>query len=143
MLNYIKSILIAMKAHKAHKAYKGQEDKGGFPYILHPLNIFFKVRGKDEKVVALLHDVLEDSNYELQDLSFLNKEQREALGLMTKGEDMDYFDYIDKIKSNKIARQVKLRDLEHNMDTSRLQSLSTKDYERLKKYKKAFNILQN
>lgn len=100
------------------------------------------VKGKDEKIVALLHDVIEDSPLELDDLLFLTKNQREALSLLTK-KGSSYFDYICKIKKNPISREVKRKDLEHNMNLKRLKRITSKDRKRLEKYRKAYEILSD
>lgn len=137
MLNYIKAFIMMFRAHW------GQKDKGSHPYFMHPLRVSKKVVDKRAKVVALLHDVLEDSNkYRLEDFSFLDAEQKEALILLTHKKDVDYFEYITKIKSNDLATKVKLMDLEDNMNLSRLKVITDKDRERLRKYKKAKLILE-
>ena len=111
MLNYLK----AFKA--AYKAHKGQRDKGGKPYLLHPLYVALGVKGRDEKITALLHDVIEDSNITIDELDFLTAKQKEALLLMTHDKKEPYFDYIKGIKSNPIARAVKISDLKQNSNS--------------------------
>lgn len=135
MLNLIKAFIVAIKAHQ------GQEDKGGKPYILHPLRVALNVKGKDERIVALLHDVIEDTNYTIDDLKFLSKEQKEALLLLTHDDNVPYMEYIEEVKKNKIASKVKLADLEQNMNLKRLKTISNKDLKRLEKYKRAKEIL--
>lgn len=135
MLNLIKAFIVAIKAHR------GQKDKGGKPYILHPVRVALNVKGKDEKIVALLHDVIEDTNYTIDDLDFLTKEQKEALLLLTHDKNVAYMEYVRKIKKNKIASKVKLADLEQNMNLKRLKTISNKDLKRLEKYKRAKEIL--
>lgn len=135
MFNLIKAFIIAIKAHQ------GQKDKGGKPYILHPIKVALNVKGKDERIVALLHDVIEDTNYTIDDLKFLSEEQKEALLLLTYDENMPYMEYIEAVKKNKIASRVKLADLEQNMNLKRLKTISNKDLKRLEKYKRAKEIL--
>ncbi len=136
MLNYIKALLIALKAH-----YK-QLDKGGKPYILHPLKVSFKVKNNKVKIVALLHDVLEDSNkYSIDDFNFLDDEQKESLLLLTHDKNVGYFDYVKKIKQNEIAKEVKKQDLIQNLNLSRLKNIRQKDILRAKKYLDALEIL--
>lgn len=132
----------------ACKAHKGQKDKTGESYILHPINVMLKLKDKHERVVALLHDVLEDTNYQIEDLvrEGLDEEEQEALLLLTKPCGMEYMDYIKNINSNKIAKAVKMADLTHNMDINRL---PTRQYKRwfernlLPKYQKAYEYLRN
>lgn len=136
MIDLLRSFFIAARAHK------GQRDKGGKPYIFHPLKVSLNVRGKDEKIVALLHDVIEDTSYTIDDLKFLTKNQREALLLLTHDKDTPYMTYIEAIKKNKIASRVKLADLDQNMNLKRLKIVTEKDLERLEKYKKARDLLR-
>ncbi|EJP21813.1 HD domain protein [Peptostreptococcaceae bacterium AS15] len=136
MINYIKALIIMFQAHK------GQKDKAGRVYIFHPLAVSFGVKTKDAKIVALLHDVLEDSNYTIKDLDFLTEEQKHSLVLLTHKKNESYFNYIEKIKSNDIAKQVKLSDLKHNSNLKRLKNITEEDLERVKKYKKAMEILR-
>lgn len=125
------------------RAHKGQLDKGGRPYFLHPLRLSRKISDKKAKIVALLHDVIEDSNhYSLDDLKFLDPEQKEALKILTHDKNEPYFEYINRIKNNPLARQVKLVDLEDNMNLKRLKTITDTDRERYKKYQKAKSILQ-
>lgn len=135
MFRYAKALKTAVKAHK------GQRDKGGHPYILHPIRVSQGVKSQDAKVVALLHDVLEDTDYTLNDLKFLSRKQKRALILLTHDKDVPYMEYIRRIKTNKIAREVKLSDLKQNANLTRLNKVTTKDLERAKKYLEAIKIL--
>ncbi|MDU5807415.1 MAG: GTP pyrophosphokinase [Peptoniphilus harei] len=135
IIDIVRAFFIAARAHK------GQRDKGGKPYIFHPLNVSLNVKGKDEKIVALLHDVIEDTAYNIDDLKFLTKDQRDALLLLTHDKDISYMTYIEEIKKNKIARRVKLADLDQNMNLKRLKTVTEKDLERLEKYKRARDLL--
>ena len=101
------------------------------------------VKTKDAKIVALLHDVLEDSNYTIEDLDFLTEEQKHSLVLLTHKKNEPYFDYIEKIKSDDIAKQVKLSDLKHSSNLKRLKNPTENDLHRVEKYKKAMEILSN
>lgn len=131
------ALRIAMSAHK------NQVDKAGKPYILHPLSVASGVESDDAYVAALLHDVIEDSEYTADDLLDAGIPERivEALLLLTHDKSEPYFDYVRRIKKNPIAREVKLSDLSHNMDLSRLPVVTEKDLERVEKYKKAKAIL--
>ena len=123
-------------------AHKGQKDKGGNPYFLHPLRVSMATKNKRAKIVALLHDVLEDSNkYEINDFYFLDEEQKKALLLLTHNDSDEYFEYVKRIKQNKIAREVKLMDLKDNMNLKRLKDISKDDEKRLEKYQIARDIL--
>lgn len=136
MSNYIKALFIMLNAHK------GQKDKGGHPYFLHPLRVSMATKNKRSKIVALLHDVLENSNkYEIKDFNFLDEEQKEALLLLTHNDSDEYFEYVKRIKQNKIAREVKLMDLKDNMNLKRLKDISKDDEKRLEKYQIARDIL--
>lgn len=136
MIDYIKAFIIMLKAH-----WK-QRDKGNHLYIFHPIRVSRKCKSKSAKLVALLHDVIEDNpNYSISDFKFLNEEEKEALELLTHSKDVAYFDYIKEVKNNKIAREVKLSDLKDNSNLNRLLTVTDKDIKRLEKYKLAQNIL--
>jgi len=128
-----KAILIAVNAHR------GQVDKGGEPYILHSLRLMFSKEDETEKICAVLHDVIEDTDVTLDYLRErgFSKEVLSALDALTRRKDETYEEFIDRIIENKIACNVKLADLNDNMDLSRIKNPTEKDYERLEKYKKA------
>lgn len=137
MSNYELALKIATEAHK------GQVDKAGVPYINHPLTVASLVETEEEKIVALLHDTIEDTNITEQDLlnyGFSNKIV-EAVKLLTHNKDVPYMDYVAKIKDNELARKVKIADLTHNSDLSRLKEITDKDKKRYKKYQKALLYL--
>ena len=127
----------------AKKAHAGQVDKAGVDYIQHPLYVASQVKTEQEKAVALLHDVLEDSDITAADLLAygLSNEVVTAVQTLTKKKGQSYQDYLEKVKSNDLARVVKLADLKHNSDLSRLKSVSDTDRERVKKYKNAIRYL--
>lgn len=133
-----KAILFALKVHS------GQKDKAGKEYILHPLRVMLCFENKQQQIVAILHDVLEDSDMTEQDLQKAGFSQQtiEAVVCLTKKEGECYFDYIERVKQNDIAREVKLADLEDNMNLNRIQNVTQKDIQRVEKYKKAKRILQ-
>lgn len=124
-------------------AHKNQYDKVGVPYINHPLTVSNNLETEDEKIVGLLHDVVEDTAVTLDDLRlFFDKHIIEAIDLLTHKEEDSYMDYLAKIKTNPLALKVKLADLNHNMDMSRFENPTKRDYERLeKKYKPAYEFL--
>ena len=127
----------------AKKAHAGQVDKAGIDYIQHPLYVASQVKTEQEKAVALLHDVIEDSDVTVDDLlvSGLSNEVVTAVQILTKKKGQNYQEYLEKVKSNNLARVVKLADLKHNSDLSRLKSVTDTDYERVKKYKNAIYYL--
>ena len=119
----------------AYKAHENQFDKGGEPYINHPLHIAKMLN---------LHDVMEDSNITKKDLIDFgfNENVINALSCLTRKRNEDYFSYINKIKSNILAKKIKILDLEHNLDIKRLSKITNKDLQRIEKYKKALAILK-
>ena len=129
----------------AFDAHKNQVDKTGLPYIYHPINLAEQMDNEIEICVALLHDVAEDTNITFDDLraeGFLEC-IIEALILLKHEKEVNYFDYIEKIKSNPIAVKVKLADLRHNSDTSRLDTIDDAMKARLDKYKRARQLLSD
>ena len=131
----------------AKEAHKYQKDKSGTEYIIHPMTVASNVGNNISAIIlALLHDIVEDhsSKYNINILKreiHLGVYEVEALKLLTHDKSVPYFDYIDKIKSNELAIIVKLADLKHNSDKSRLLTVTPKDEKRFKKYIKAINIL--
>lgn len=128
----------------ATEAHKGQFDKSGKDYIGHPLRVMEMCKTEDEKIVGVLHDVVEDSPWTFQELEAegFSKQITDALRCLTKtSENENYDEYIERIKKNPLAVSVKLNDLTDNMDIRRLPYLSDKDVKRLKKYLKAYKKL--
>lgn len=134
------------KAYKiAEKAHLGQVDKAGEDYIKHPEKVASFVKTDEEKAVAYLHDVIEDTELTLEDLYEydFSKEVIEAVDIITKKRGEDYQSYLNSVKKNKLARAVKLADLRHNSDLTRLTKVTEKDIERKEKYQKAINFLNS
>ena len=134
------------KAYKiAEKAHLGQVDKAGEDYIKHPEKVASFVKTDEEKAVAYLHDVIEDTELTLEDLYEydFSKEILEAVDVITKKRGEDYQSYLNSVKKNKLARAVKLADLRHNSDLTRLTKVTEKDIERKEKYQKAINFLNS
>ena len=132
---------LAMKL--CFERHREQVDKCGIPYPFHPFHVAESMTDEKTTCVALLHDILEDTDTtkeELIDLGFPN-DVVEAVCMMTHEDSMPYLDYVRQIKTNPIARTVKISDLTHNSDLSRLNIVSEKDLKRVKKYKKALKIL--
>lgn len=128
----------------AYKAHKGQYDKAGVEYINHPLTVASYCKTEDERIVALLHDVVEDTNVTLDDLSkIFDKEIIDALRLLSHTDDTPYLEYVARIKENNLAKAVKIADLTHNMDMSRFKNPTKWDYDRVEnKYKPAMELLR-
>ena len=129
-----RAIAIAVEAHQ------GQKDKAGEPYILHPLRLMLQMQSETGKIVAVLHDVVEDTDCSLDDLrgEGFSAEVLEAVDALTKKNDDEYEEYVDSIEANPIARRVKLADLRDNMDISRISDVTERDLARLSKYHKAW-----
>ena len=127
------------------KAFEGKYDKSGEPYILHCLHVMrgVEAHGKEVMCIAVMHDLVEDTEYTLDDLLDLGFSLRVVDGVkaMTHLDSESYDDYIKKIAINKDARLVKLEDLKHNSDITRLKGLKEKDFKRLEKYSRAFVYL--
>ena len=127
----------------ARMAHKGQKDKGGHDYINHPIAVAKMVNTDVDKIVALLHDVLEDTDVKEVAIRWhFGNEVADAVLALTRRENEDYFDFIQRAKNNPIAKRVKIADITHNMDFSRLNEITNEDRARLKKYYKALDILQ-
>ena len=135
----------ATKAHEvAKKAHFGQIDRAGIDYIKHPETVASFVATDEEKAVAYLHDVIEDTSLTLLDLKKegFSKNIIEAVDILTKKKGQDYQSYLNLVKKNELARVVKLADLRHNSDLTRLPLITEKDLERNKKYSSAIRFLR-
>lgn len=136
MTNIEKALKLALDAHR------GQKDKQGIDYILHPLAVCSKVEGYNAKVVALLHDVLEDSNYTID---FIAEEFgckiSNAIDALTKRQGEDYFYYLMRVRRNRLASYVKIADLEHNSDLRRVYEPEDEFRLAAAKYKEAIKYL--
>ena len=137
-----KPTAIARALEIAMDAHRGVTDKAGNPYILHPLKIMSVVDSEEEKIVAVLHDVVEDAKRKGWDFERLEEEGfspqvLEALRSVTINDGEDYDDFIDRAAKNPIGRKVKIADLKDNMDVTRIGELAERDRERLNKYKRA------
>ena len=143
MLSYNEQFQIALEL--AVEKHKNQTDKAGNPYILHPLHVMENVNSKEGKIVASLHDIIEDPDVTEDYLLKIGLSKRivDAVVALTRSEDIDYQEYIKNLSSNPLAKEVKLADLEHNMDLKRLPTLEEKDLERNRKYQIAYHYLIN
>ena len=126
------------------EAHKDQLDKSGLPYVFHPFHLAEQMETEETTVVALLHDIVEDTDYTLDDLIGMGfgKVITDAIALMTHADGVDYMDYVRAIKPNPIAKAVKLADLRHNSDLSRLDVVDEWSLKRNEKYLKAIAILE-
>ena len=133
---------LTMKAmNLAYNAHHGQFDKGGVPYIFHPIHLAESMDDEISTCVALLHDTVEDTDVTLEQLAAeFPKEVVDAVALLTHGEDVAYFDYVRAIKQNPIAVKVKLADLAHNSDPNRISNQGSAE-KRNAKYAAARKIL--
>lgn len=138
---YTEATKKAMKL--CYEAHSGQLDRSGVPYVFHPIHLAEQMTDEDTTIVALLHDVVEDTPYTIQDLERMGftEEVTQAISLMTHADGVPYLDYVAKIKENPVARAVKLADLAHNSDTSRLDAVDEKARARVEKYRAAIALL--
>lgn len=125
------------------EVHKNQTDKSGMPYVFHPFHLAEQMKDEDTTIAALLHDVVEDTDYTIADLEQMGFPPNviEALELLTHNDDTPYMEYVAKIKDNPIAKAVKLTDLEHNSDLSRLDTVDEKALKRKEKYIQAIRLL--
>ena len=126
------------------EAHKEQVDKSGMPYVFHPFHLAEQMETEETTIVALLHDLVEDTAYTIEDLVEMgfDKAVTDAITLMTHADGVDYMDYVRRIKGNLIARTVKLADLKHNSDLTRLDAVDEKALKRREKYLKAIQLLE-
>lgn len=126
------------------EAHKEQTDKSGLPYVFHPFHLAEQMTDEETVTAALLHDVVEDTTYTFDDLLQMGFPTKvvDALRLLTHGKDVPYMDYVQALKDDPIARAVKLADLRHNSDHSRLDNPDEKALARAEKYKAAMTLLE-
>lgn len=134
-----KALILAAKAHT------GQVDKGGAPYILHPIRVMLACEGEKEKIVALLHDTLEDTALTAADLrrEGFPEEIVQAVLCLTRRQDEDYMAYIARVCENPLAAEVKYADLQDNLDLSRIPNPTEKDFARIRKYEQAIQKIRS
>ena len=126
------------------QAHKEQLDKSGIPYVFHPIHLAEQMDDEYSTVTALLHDVVEDTSYTFEDLRNFGYPEAvlEALRLLTHDKAVPYMEYVAAVRENPIARKVKLADLRHNSDITRLDVIDQRALERVKKYREAINFLE-
>jgi (p)ppGpp synthase/HD superfamily hydrolase len=129
----------------AAAAHEGQVDKGGAPYILHPLKVMLRVNTLEERIVAVLHDVVEDCGISFDDLrkEGFSETVLMAIASVTRVPGESYEAFIERVAQNPIGRVVKLADLEENTDLSRIAQPSWEDLERVEKYRRAIGVLRS
>ena len=138
---YTPTVKAALKL--CFQAHDGQLDRSGIPYVHHPLHLAEQMDTEDEIVVALLHDVMEDTSFTAEDLRAIGVSDAamEALLLLTHDDAVPYMDYVRNLKDNPLARKVKLADLRHNSQITRLDEITERDRARVRKYTQAREIL--
>ncbi len=131
------AILLATKAHR------GLKDKAGAAYILHPLRVMLNMKTKEERVAAVLHDVVEDTKYKLEDLKKMGYSEKllRSLDCLTKRDAEEYEKFIKRVKRDPLARRVKIADLEDNLDPERIKNPKQRDFKRFEKYRRALSEL--
>jgi len=128
----------------AYNAHMNQFDKAGIPYIYHPIHLAEQMETEVECIVALLHDVVEDTKITFEQLEKeFPIDVITALRLLTHDKDIDYMEYIEEIKKDSIAKKVKIADIIHNMDVTRLNNVIEISIKKRKKYMKALDILKD
>jgi (p)ppGpp synthase/HD superfamily hydrolase len=129
----------------AAQAHKGQKDKAGAPYLLHPLRMMMRMDSEAAMMAAVLHDVVEDTGWTLEQLrdEGFPDEVLTAVDCLTHRDGESYQEFVERVRTNPIARQVKVADLEDNMNIRRMNQLGAKELERLEKYHKAWRVLTN
>ncbi len=126
------------------EAHKEQKDKTGLPYVFHPFHLAEQMKDETTTIIALLHDVAEDTDITLDDLrnEGFSDEVIKALSLLTHDKSVPYMEYIKMIKTDPAAKTVKLADLRHNSDPARLDSITESDLKRNEKYHQAIKLLE-
>lgn len=139
---YTEKTKLALKL--CFEAHKDQVDKSGLPYVFHPFHLAEQMQDENTTIVALLHDVVEDTDYTLDDLraTGFDDEVIGALSYMTHDPAVSYMDHVAKIREHAIARKVKLADLRHNSDITRLDHVDQKALDRVAKYAQAIRLLE-
>ena len=128
----------------AAQAHRGQVDKAGQPYVLHLLRVMFRVETEQERIAAVLHDLVEDTGHTFDDLRALGypAEIVEALDCLTRRAEESYEQFVERAAANPLARRVKLADIEDNMDIRRYITLTEHDLARLQRYLRAWQRLK-
>lgn len=141
LLNRLLGLAIKVSA----VSHEGQYDKGGNPYFLHPQAVAASLESTEHKIVAYLHDVIEDTDVTPEELIEMGFTYRivNSIRILTKTDGVSYEDYLKTVKMDSNAWHVKMADIKHNMDISRIKNPGEADFARLEKYKKALDFLEN
>lgn len=129
----------------AYDAHEGQLDKGGVPYVFHPWHLAEQMDDELSTIVALLHDVVEDTDWTMEQLAAegFSAEVLEVLGLLTHPKGQPYMEYVAGLQHNPVAVKIKLADLRHNSEFTRLSAVTADQQARLeRKYAPAFALLE-
>lgn len=140
----IETELTLLALEIAQSAHEGQVDIAGVPYICHPLHLAEKMDTEMETVVALLHDAIEDCEFITEEYlreKGIPKKALTAISILSRTKGTPYMEYIGKVQLNPLARKVKIEDLKHNSDLSRLPVITENDIRRTEKYKRALLLL--
>jgi (p)ppGpp synthase/HD superfamily hydrolase len=143
--NLVNELLLERAIAIATQAHAGQVDKAGKPYVEHPLFVMKQVNSLEEKIVAVLHDAIEDSDLTLENLRSAGFPEGllEAIAAITKTEGEAYEAYLERVMGNAIALRVKIADVSHNLDLGRIAHPTEKDLQRIEKYKKVLIQLRS
>lgn len=133
------AIMLALQVHQ------GQQDKACSPYILHPLRLMLRMKTEEEMIVAVLHDIVEDSSWTIEQLRSRGFSEKVLIAIecLTRRDGESYETFIERVQTNPIACRVKIADLEDNMNIQRFGEITSKDLQRLEKYHRAWRILRN
>ena len=128
----------------AAEAHRGQKDKANAPYILHPLRVMLRMETETDRIVAVLHDVLEDSGVTVRDLqkAGYSEEILEAIKYLTRAKEEEYEQFIERVKGNTLAVKIKIADLEDNLNFERIKEPNEDDLKRYEKYRRALATLR-
>ena len=138
MLSLEDAISLAAEAHRRKK------DKAKAPYILHPLRVMLRMETETDRIIAVLHDVVEDTSVTLWDLQIAgySAEIVDAVKYLTKAKEEEYEDFIERIKGNTLAIKIKIADLEDNLNFERIKEPGEDDLKRYEKYRRALAVLR-
>ena len=128
----------------AAEAHRDQKDKANAPYILHPLRVMLRMETETDRIIAMLHDVVEDSRVTLQELqrAGYSAEIVEAVKYLTKAKEEEYENFIERIKGNTLAIKIKIADLEDNLNFERIKEPGEDDLKRYENYRRALAVLR-
>jgi len=128
----------------AAEAHRGKKDKAKAPYILHPLRVMLRMETETDRIIAVLHDVVEDTSVTLRDLQIAgySAEIVDAVKYLTKAKEEEYEDFIERIKGNTLAIKIKIADLEDNLNFERIKEPGEDDLKRYEKYRRALAVLR-